>query len=112
MFGKDRVVPLDPWKGSGDSYVSRYRQKLDRAAEALAYPLWQGVYTEYDVDGRCAVIRTKTEIIARVRVNGEVGSAYEAIVRTDLDDYYHALFQEALKGVRVRFETLRPYLAR
>ena len=70
----------DPWGGSGDTYVSLFKDKLDSAAEALS---GQEVFvrTRFNQERGCAELYDQNGVVlAQVRVNGSECSPMTAII--------------------------------
>jgi len=94
---------MTDWQ-SGGAYVAEFKNELGDVARKL------GLQIRYNHERKCAELYMSDDwseqVIARVRVTGEVCSAECAhiISQQSLPDATKALFEKALSRVMVRFE--------
>lgn len=106
FFSFRRPVPrpedIDPWNVYRSWYVTQYRAQFERIADILT-DATHTVSVSLNLEQACAEFKDQTGwIVARVKVRGELGMSYEAIVRTMLTSDRREIFTEHLP-LRVHF---------
>lgn len=96
------VQAIDPWDGSGGTYVGEFRRYFDEIITALS--VGRTVRHRFNQDLCCAEFYHLDQVVARVKVHGEVCCPYEAIVSTSLPEADRQFFR--VLPVRVEFEEL------
>lgn len=106
FFPFRRSVPkpeIDLWVACQSWYVTQYRAQFERIADILT-DATHTVSVSLNLELECAEFKDQTGwIVARVKVRGELGVPYEAIVQTMLDPDRREIFKQHLPK-RVHFK--------
>jgi len=91
----------------GTPYLTAFHEELDEISDRLRRPLGDVIEASLEENGKCAIFRLRpgTEIIARVRVEGECSTPTDAVVETNLEKQFWEIFSQELP-IKVRFEPL------
>lgn len=92
-------------------YLANYQTKLQSVADRLSKICWEKVMCVYCPEGKCAVFKTAADqVLARVQVYGECGSAYKMIIRSDLDGDSKKIISQGIALSQVEYQPLQPYM--
>ena len=73
-------VVVDPWAGGGDTYVYRFRQRLDEIAEDLSRP-GRVVLTRFNQELKCAELyEVEGKVLFQLQIHGEYSEPYKALL--------------------------------
>lgn len=104
-------IPKDHWEECEKTmYVYDYRDRLDKLAVDLQGDSGSKVYTRFNPKLKAAeILSDRHGIIATVKVRGEVGYPYEAVISLKQSATVQILqekFQELFGKVSVKFLTM------
>ena len=106
LFRNTRLCPKDPWAGVGTLYIAQYEKQFEDIAAKISRE-GPTIHVRFNPKQKCAEFYNLHEnVVAKVKVHGEMGMADEAIVTFFLlPESAKQTFTHTLP-LRVKFETI------
>lgn len=102
LFRKKTRAELaeDSWKDADGTYVADFRRQLDWIAKRLVVDSKHDViYNRFHYGRKCAELFTEAgEVIARVRIRGEMSTPTNAEVTSNISEEYQSSFTLLFPG--------------